>query len=149
MMNNDLVWRALQRSKQLCGRKQKAEETEPSTKPDKIDKLAHDLYQKQGEAYSMPQFRLWARMLLNKQYKKAPPYPPFEEKTPKTRMQDNSLSNALTHLCRYSCSWTTAWRFWGNKYCHVSRETRPCLWLPRTEVLCADEFDEQKKVCVG
>ncbi|CAI8003178.1 hypothetical protein GBAR_LOCUS3573, partial [Geodia barretti] len=51
---------ALQRSKQLCGRKQKAEETEPSTKPDKIDELAHDLYQKQGEAYSMPQFRLWA-----------------------------------------------------------------------------------------
>ena len=81
------------------GRKRKADEPESSTKQaDKIDELAHELYEKHGETYNMIQLRLWARMLLNKQYKsmdKAPPYPPFQEKFHRARKHDN-LSDALT-----------------------------------------------------
>ena len=54
-------------------RKRKGEEHEvtPSTKQaDAIDELTHKLYEKHGESYSMPQLRLWARMVLNKQYKR-------------------------------------------------------------------------------
>ena len=71
-------------------RKRKGEDTEvvPSTKPaDAIDELAHKLYEKHGESYNMPQLRLWARMVLNKQYKSmdvAPPYPPFQGHVAKT-----------------------------------------------------------------
>ena len=82
-----------------CKRKAEEQELPTKTKPDKFDELAHELYEKHGESYSMPQFRLWARMYLNKQYKsldKAPPYPPFQEKAPKMRKQESSLSEALT-----------------------------------------------------
>ena len=82
-------------------RKRKAEEPDitPSTKQtDAIDELAHELYEKHGQSYSMPQLHLWARMVLNKQYKSmdiAPPHPPFQGHIPKTPKRDN-LTDALT-----------------------------------------------------
>lgn len=55
-----------------CGRKRKAEEPEPSTKADKIDELAHELYKKMRrsvqhvsgqECCSISNIRVWKRHL--------------------------------------------------------------------------------------
>ena len=84
------------------GRKRKAQESEdmPSTKKsDLIDQTAHDLYEKHGERLTMPQLRLWARMVVNKQYTSLdvpPPYPPFKDQISKTPGKRDSLSDALT-----------------------------------------------------
>ena len=64
------IWCEGRSSISRSSRKRKGEDTEvvPSTKQaDAIDELAHKLYEKHGESYSMPQLRLWARMVLNKQ----------------------------------------------------------------------------------
>ena len=84
------------------GRKRKAQECEemPSTKKcDLIDQTAQNLYEKHGERFAMPQLRLWARMVVNKQYTSLdvpPPYPPFKDQTTKTPGKRDSLSDALT-----------------------------------------------------
>ena len=84
------------------GRKRKAQECEemPSTKKcDLIDQTAQNLYEKHGERFAMPQLRLWARMVVNKQYTSLdvpPPYPPFKDQTTKTPSKRDSLSDALT-----------------------------------------------------
>lgn len=140
------------------GRKRKADELEQSTKTDKIDELAHELYQKHGETYSMQQFRLWARMLLNKQYKSmetAPPYPPFQEKIHKTCKQENSLSDALTSAATAVVgllqgeSATLSPGVSPGKRAHVSGQYLEQLEkfkkLRGSEVLSAEEFEEQKK----
>ena len=142
------------------GRKRKAEEQElpTNTKSDKIDELAHELYEKHGESYSMPQFRLWARMYLNKQYKsldKAPSYPPFQEKAPKIRKQESSLSEALTSAATAvvgllqgepSAVNTTVSpgkraRVAGQYLEHLEKLKS----LHEAKVLSDEEFDEQKK----
>ena len=139
------------------GRKRKADEPEPSTKQaDRIYELAHELYEKHGETYSMPQLRLWARMLLNKQYKsmdKAPPYPPFLEKVPKARKHDN-LSDALTSaatavvgLLNGTESSSTCMspgkraRVSGQYLEHLEKLKN----LHQSGVLSIEEFEEQKK----
>ena len=143
------------------GRKRKAGELEPSTKQaDRVDELAHELFEKHGETYSMPQLRLWARMLLNKQYKsmdKAPPYPPFQEKVHKARKHDNNLSDALTSaatavvglLNGTDPSTSTSTCMSPGKRARVSGQYLEQLErlknLQQSRVLSIEEFEEQKK----
>lgn len=103
--------------------------------------------------------RLWARMLLNKQYKsmeKAPPYPPFQEKAPKTRKHDNSLSDALTSaatavvgLLHGTDSASKSGGMSPGKRARVSGQYLEHLEklknLHESGVLSAEEFDEQKR----
>ena len=140
------------------GRKRKADEPEPSTKQaDRIDELAHELYEKHGETYSMPQLRLWARMLLNKQYKsmdKAPPYPPFLEKVPMAHKHDNNLSDALTSAAtavvgllngtesNSTCMSPGKWGRMSDQYLEHLEKLKN---LHQSGVLFIEEFEEQKK----
>ena len=88
-------------TKSGCKRKmQESEETPPMKKCDLIDQTAQELYEKHGERFAMRQLRLWAKMVVNKQYTSLdipppPPYPPFKELTTKTPGKRNSLSDAL------------------------------------------------------
>ena len=140
------------------GRKRKADEPELSTKQaDRIDELAHELYEKYGETYSMPQLCLWARMLLNKQYKsmdKAPPYPPFQERVPKARKHENNLSDALTSAATAVVGLLNGGDSTGScmspgKRARVSGQYLEHLEklknLHQSGVLSVEEFEEQKK----
>ena len=62
---------------------QKSEETSPTKKCDLIDQTAQELYEKHGERFAMPQLRLWAGMVVNKQYMSLDIPPPIPSLVPR------------------------------------------------------------------
>lgn len=85
------------------GKKRKTDSTEepPSkrkAKEDTVDELTKTLQEKHGEKWSMPQYRLWARMKHNGQHsslESPPSIPIFSGASSKPPKRD-SLSDALT-----------------------------------------------------
>ena len=94
-----------------------------------IDEIVQTLREKHGEDYSVPQYRMWARMKLNGHHsslEEAPPYPLFNGGHKKPPEKTGFIKRGLT-----SC--TTA----------VVRQLERLKALQQVGVLTAEEFEEQ------
>ncbi len=83
-------------------KKQKSNDAigEPASKRERARKeeITKELQEKHGEAWSIPQYRLWARMEHNDQHNSldVPPSIPMFNNTPSKPHRRDSLTNALT-----------------------------------------------------
>ena len=131
-----------------------------SAREESIDEIVQTLREKHGEDYSVPQYRMWARMKLNGQHsslEEAPPYPLFNGGHKKPPEKRDSLKEALT-----SCATAVVSAITGNnhisnsapgavssgKRAHVSglylEQLERLKALQQVGVLTAEEFEEQK-----
>ena len=151
------------KSSSRTGQKWKAEDPEviQSTKEDTIDQLAHE---KHGEAYTMPQYGIticglacYSTSRIYKNMDVAPPYPPFQNRAPKTPKRENqtdALTSAATAVVNVlsgkdPCGPSMA----PGKRAHVSGQYLEHLErlksLHDSSVLFSEDVCGTEKICIG